>query len=105
MLVVVPVVMPMVFAGRSALTGRLGRHSTPGLAVVAAASLTLAQFDEGVGHSHPQFRREGRVVGGPVGQQGSLAGDRPGLVSRLWHNAQATANTVTAPVAIPSNRN
>jgi len=43
LIVVVPVVVvvPMVFGGGSALTGRVGRHSTPGLAVVAAASLVV----------------------------------------------------------------
>jgi hypothetical protein len=36
------VVVRMVFGGGSALTGRVGRPSTPGLAVVAAASLAVA---------------------------------------------------------------
>jgi hypothetical protein len=35
------VVMRVVFRGGSALTGRIGRHSTAGLAGVAAASLVL----------------------------------------------------------------
>jgi hypothetical protein len=49
---------------------RIGRHSTARLAVVAAASLVLAQLDEGVGHSRPHLGGEGGVVGGPVGQEG-----------------------------------
>jgi hypothetical protein len=65
--VIVAVVMRMISGGRSALTGRVGRHSTAGLAVIAAASLVLAQLDEGIGRSHPQLHREGRVIGGPVG--------------------------------------
>ena len=64
--VIVPVVVRMISGGRSALTGRVGRHSTAGLAVIAAASLVPAQLDEGIGRSHPQLRRERRVVGGPV---------------------------------------
>jgi len=38
----------VVSRGGSALTGRIGRHSTAGLAVVAAARLLFAQLDEGV---------------------------------------------------------
>ena len=70
LIVVVPVVVVvrMVFRGGSALTGRVGRHSTAGLAV-AAASLVVAQLDEGVGRSHPQLGSEGGVVGGPVGKK------------------------------------
>jgi len=50
MVVVVPVVVVvrMVVRGVAALTGRIGRHSTARLAVVAAASLVVAQLDEGV---------------------------------------------------------
>jgi hypothetical protein len=57
LIVVVPVVVMvrMVSCGGSALTGRVGRHSTAGLTVVAAASLALTQLDEGVGRSHPQL--------------------------------------------------
>jgi hypothetical protein len=68
--VAVAMVMRMVLGGGSALTGRVGRHSTARLAVVAAARLALAQLDEGVGRSHPQLNSEGGVVGDPVGQQG-----------------------------------
>ena len=66
-------VMRMVIRGGSALTGRVGRHSTAGLAVVAAASLVFAQLDEGVGRSHPQLGSEWGVVGGPVGKEGPWA--------------------------------
>jgi hypothetical protein len=69
-IVAVAVVMRMVLGSGSALTGRVGRHSTARLAVVAAARLALAQLDEGVGRSHPQLNSEGGVVGDPVGQQG-----------------------------------
>jgi len=62
MIVVVSVAVRMVFRGVAALTGRIGRHSTARLAVVAAASLAVAQLDEGVGHSHPQLGSEGGVV-------------------------------------------
>ena len=71
-IVVVPVavMVRMILGGGSALTGRVSRHSTARLAVVAAARLALAQLDEGVGRSHPQLDGEGGVVGNPVGQQG-----------------------------------
>jgi hypothetical protein len=99
-IVVVPmlVVMRMVSRGSSALTGRIGRHSTAGLAVVAAASLVLAQLDEGVGRSHPQLGSEGGVVGGPVGEEGPWAWSRPRFLGGLWHNANTTTNAVAAPV-------
>jgi hypothetical protein len=75
LIVVVPVVvvMRMVSCDWSALTGRVGRHSTAGLAAVAAASLALAQLEEGIGRSHPQLGSEGGVVGGPVGKEGPWA--------------------------------
>jgi hypothetical protein len=69
----VPVLVRMVFGGGSALTGRVGRHSTAGLAVVAAASLLFAQLDEGIGRGHPQLGHEGGVVGAPVGKEGPRA--------------------------------
>ena len=78
---IVTVVVRVVSGGRSALTGRVGRHSTAGLAVVAAASLVLAQLDEGIGHSHPQLHREGRVIGGPVGQESPRVWPRPGSLT------------------------
>lgn len=97
-LVPVAVVVRVVLGGGSALTGRVGRHSTARLAVVAAACLALAQLDEGVGRSHPQLGSEGSVVGGPVGQQGPWAWSRPGFLFGLWHKANSTTNAVTAPV-------
>jgi hypothetical protein len=46
LIVVVPVVaVRMVICGSSALTGRISRHSTAGLAVVATATLVPAQLD------------------------------------------------------------
>jgi hypothetical protein len=100
LIVVVPmlVVMRMVSRGGSALTGRIGRHSTAGLAVVAAASLVLAQLNEGVGRSHPQLDSEGGVVGGPVGKEGPSAWSRPRFLAGLWHNANTTMKAVAAPV-------
>jgi hypothetical protein len=95
--VIVTVVVWVVFGGRTALTGRVGRHSTAGLAVIAAASLALAQLDEGIGRSHPQLRHEGRVVGGPVGHEGPLW-SWPGFLIWLGHNANGTANAALAPV-------
>jgi hypothetical protein len=48
----------MLICGGSARTGRIGRHSTTGLAVVPAASLVVAQLDEGVGCGHSQLDSE-----------------------------------------------
>jgi hypothetical protein len=103
LIVVMPivVVVRMVFGGGPALTGRVGRPSTPGLAVVAAASLAVAQLDEGVGRSHPQLGSEGGVVGGPVGNEGPWAWSRPGFLIGLCHDADITANAVVAPVGLP----
>jgi hypothetical protein len=42
------VMVMTIISGKAALTGRIGRHSTAGLAVVAAARLAVAQLDEGV---------------------------------------------------------
>jgi hypothetical protein len=60
LIVVVPVVVVtrMVIGGGPALTGRIGRPSTAGLAVVTAATLVVAQLDQGVGHGHPQLGSE-----------------------------------------------
>ena len=44
--VIVMMVMRVIARRWAALTGRLGRHSTAGLAVVAAAVLSLAKLDE-----------------------------------------------------------
>ena len=67
----VPVIV--VIGGGSALTGRVGRHSTAGLAVVSAARLVLAHLEKGVGRCHPDLGHEGRIVGGPVGKEGRRA--------------------------------
>jgi hypothetical protein len=107
MIVVVPVVvvMRMVVRGVAALTGRIGRHSTARLAIVAAASLVVAQLDEGVRHGHPQLGSEGGVVAGPVGKEGSWARSRPRFLTGLWHNANSTTNVVAAPVTGASSTN
>jgi hypothetical protein len=73
LIVIVPVVVRVVFRGGAALTGRVGRHSTAGLAMVAAACLAFTQLHEGVGRRHPQLGREGGVVCGPVGEHGLRA--------------------------------
>ena len=98
LIVIMPVMVRMVVRGGSALTGRVGRHSTPGLAVVAAACLAAAQLDEGVGRSHPQLDREGRVVAGPVGQEGHWVRFWPGFLAGFWHNANVTTNAILVPV-------
>jgi hypothetical protein len=54
----VVVVVRMIICGGPALTGRIGWHSTAGLAVVAAATLPLTQLDQGVGRSHSQLGSE-----------------------------------------------
>ena len=51
--VVVVMVMRVITGRGSALTGRLGRHSTAGLAVVATAILSVADLDEIVRDHHP----------------------------------------------------
>src|SRR6185437_6722308 len=67
----------------SALTGRVGWHSTTGLAVVSATSLASAQLDQGVGHGHPQLDPERGVITGPVGNHRPAAGLRPGFLIGL----------------------
>ena len=96
--VLVAVVVRVVLGGGSALTGRIGRHSTARLAVVAAARLVLAQLDEGVRRSHPHLGSEGGVVGDPVGPQGPWTWSRLRFLSGLWHKANGTTNAVAAPV-------
>jgi hypothetical protein len=73
-MVIVVMVMRVIVRRWAALTGRLGRHSTTGLTVVAAAVLPLSQLDEIVRHHHSQLRCERRIVGGPVGESSSEAG-------------------------------
>src|SRR5262249_62032333 len=86
LIVVVPVVVVrrLVVGGGSALTGGVGRHSTAGLAGIAAATLVVAQLGQGVGHGHPQLG-SGRGLGAwPVGKEGPGAWLRLGLVGRRW---------------------
>ena len=66
LIVAVTVVMRMLTGVGTALTGRIGRHSTAGLAVVAAARLLVTELDERVGRGHPQLRYEWGVVRHPV---------------------------------------
>src|SRR5215472_8252382 len=88
----------MATCGWSALNGRVGRHSTSGLAVVSAASLALAQLDEGVGHSHPQLYAEGGIVAGPVGNHGPRAWPRPGSLITLCHIQNTTVRAAAIEV-------
>jgi hypothetical protein len=60
----------------STLTGRIGWHSTTGLAVVAAARLAAAELDERVGRGQPQLLSERGVVAGPIGEHGRRAWSR-----------------------------
>lgn len=96
LIVTVPVVMTMriVASGWAALTGRIWRHSTAGLAVVAAACLVVAQLDERVGDGHPQFRGERGIVCGPVREEGLKAWLRSVMV--LCHVTYATAGAASA---------
>jgi hypothetical protein len=66
--VVMAVIMVMwvIIAGKTALTGRNRTDSTPGLPVVAAAILPVAHLDEVVRNHHAELRGERGVVGGPV---------------------------------------
>jgi hypothetical protein len=73
MTVVMVVVVRVVFF-RAALTGRLGPHSTAGLAVMAAALLMVANLEEVVGYDHPKLGAEGRFICRPVGEHGDKAG-------------------------------
>jgi hypothetical protein len=72
LIVVVPVAVLVGMTG-SALTGRISRHSTTGLAVVPAAGLLFAQLDKRIGHCQPQLGCERGVVGAPVGEEGTWA--------------------------------
>jgi hypothetical protein len=91
----------IVVCGGSALTGRVGRHSTTGLAVVAAATLALAHFNQGIGHGHSQLDPERGVITGPVGEHRPGAGLRPGFLIGLWHNANPKTNEVLAALTAP----
>jgi hypothetical protein len=66
LIVAVTVVMRMLTGVGTALTGRIGRHSTAGLAVVAAATLMVTELDESVGRGHPQLGGQRGVVRHPV---------------------------------------
>jgi hypothetical protein len=94
MVVVAAMVVMMivrVVTGRvAALTGRLGPHSTAGLAVVAATVLPGADLGEVVRDDHPQLRGERRVVGGPVRERGAEAGLGSGIGFR--HDQEPTAS-------------
>ena len=83
--VVLMVVVLMVVVRWVALTGRLGRHSTPGLTVVPAAILPRTQFDEVVGGDHTKLGAEGCLVRRPVGQDGPKAGLRSWLRIGIGH--------------------
>jgi hypothetical protein len=87
--IVIVIVIVIVAAGcGAALTGRLRRDSTAGLAVVAAAILSRAQLDEVVRQDHSQLRSERRIVRGPVREGGSKAGLWSGI--RFGHAEEPT---------------
>jgi len=92
------VTMRMVFGASSTLTGRIGRHSTTGLAVVATARLTTAQLDERVGRRHPQLGSERGVAARPVGQHIRRAGHRVWFLAALWHEANVTHSAAGVPL-------
>jgi DNA-3-methyladenine glycosylase I len=73
------VVVVVIIVGEAARTGRRGRHSTTGLAVVSAAILVISELDQVVGEDHAKLRRERGVEGVPVGSDGCEAGLGPGL--------------------------
>ena len=94
MVVTVAVIVMMM----TARTGRIGRHSTTGLAGVPAARLALAQLDQRVGHSQPQLDAKRRVVGRPVREHRPGTWPRPALLITLCHSANTTRLTLAKPV-------
>jgi hypothetical protein len=87
MIVAMAMVVRMITGVGTALTGRVGRHSTTGLAVVAAASLLVAEFDKGVGRGHPHLGGQRGVVRHPVGNEGPRVWLQPRFLTWLWHNS------------------
>jgi hypothetical protein len=87
---VVVMIVPVAAGRVAALTGRLGPHSTAGLAMVAATVLAGADLREVVRDDHPQLRGERRLVGGPVRERGAEAG--PGLGVGFRHAPEPTAS-------------
>src|SRR5215472_6283484 len=96
----VPVAMAViVVSGRPALTGRISRHSTAGLAAMAAASLAIAQLGVGIRDGHPQLGSERGVAARPVGDEGPRAWPR--LVIVLWHDCHTTALPLRQRLLVP----
>jgi len=75
--VLVAMTVRIVMCSGSALTGRVGRHSTTGMTVVAATTLAIAQLDHSVGHGLLQLHAERGVIAGPVGEHRPGTGVRP----------------------------
>jgi hypothetical protein len=73
-IVTVVVIGGLLTVGGAALTGRRGRHSTTGLAVIPATVLVLTDLQQVVGYRHPQLRRKGRFVTVPVREGGPGTG-------------------------------
>jgi hypothetical protein len=96
--VVVPVavVVWLVFGGGSALPGRIGRYSTPGLAVVATASLAAAQLVKVLDAAVRNLAAQGA----PVGQEGPGLG--PGQGSSYGQRVERNPGPVPQTgIAVP----
>jgi hypothetical protein len=80
MMVVVVVVVVVVagvqvlICGETALTGRRCGHSTPGLTVVAATILSVADFEPVVGEHHAELGAQWGIVRRPVRLEGAETG-------------------------------
>jgi hypothetical protein len=74
LMVIMVVRVGMVVAARAVLTGRLGPHSTAGLAGMSAAILPVPQLGPVIGDSQPELGDQRRLIGGPVGEHCAHAG-------------------------------
>jgi hypothetical protein len=86
----------------AALTGRIGRHSTTGLAVVSAAGLPAAQLDESIRGGHPEFGSERSVVARPVREHSLRAWLRPVMVFCHGPYATVAALLIADPGGTPA---
>ena len=91
-----PIVVVVIIFGEVARTGRRGRHSTTGLAVVSAAILASSELGEIVRESHSEFGREWGVERVPVGSEGCEAWLGPGLWFGHAHDGRTVATIATA---------
>ena len=97
LIVIVPVMVRMVYRGRSALTGRVGGIQQPGWPLLPQHACCLRSLMRVFEIVIRNLVAKGVVVGGPVGQEGSWARFRPRFLAGLWHNAYVTTNAVLAP--------